>query len=110
MKAEFKRTKRAELSQGEAFLQYPTLVEKLASQYKVPENKVRAIVGGLVKLSAEGLKAGKIVRIAGLGSLHVRVPKADDAAGLGASLSTVPKKRVVLAASKKFKAAVDLDL
>jgi len=90
-------------------LPYPTLIEQLASRCKLPEKKVRAVIAVLIEKSAEGLKAGKIVRIAGLGSLRVRDRKLVAAGQSIPTASASKQKRVVLVASKKFKAAADID-
>ena len=87
-------------------LDFATLVEALAAQQKLPASKIRATLRGLFALTAEGLKSGKAVRIRGLGVLKVReAPAAGERAGGSARGSG---KRIVLAADKALKGAVEL--
>lgn len=89
-------------------LDYPTVVEKLADQQKLPETKARAIVRDLIGIIADGLKSGKAVRIGGLGTLRVREAKVGEVSP-GHDETQTPRRRVVLSPEKKFNIAIDLE-
>jgi nucleoid DNA-binding protein len=93
---------------GADILDYPSVVEKLADQQKLPETKARAIVRDLIGIVAEGLKSGKAVRIGGLGVLRVRDRKAGAVAPGGEEAQNAGK-RVVLSPAKKFNISIDLE-
>ncbi len=93
---------------GADVLDYPSVVEKLADQQKLPETKARAIVRDLIGIVAEGLKSGKAVRIGGLGVLRVRDRKAG-AVAPGGDEAQNAGKRVVLSPAKKFNISIDLE-
>ena len=76
---------------------FASIVEEIAKKTRLPKSKVKSVVKELVGVSAAGLKDGKKVRIAGLGTLRVR--DAGEKAG-GA-------KRIVLTAAKPLKAATE---
>jgi nucleoid DNA-binding protein len=88
-------------------LEFATLVEALAQQQKLGESQVRAILRQLFSLTAEGLRAGKSVRIRGLGMLRIREPAADVPAREGRSARSA-RRRIVVSAEKALKVALDL--
>jgi len=79
-------------------VEFATLVEALAGQQKLSSRQVRALLRQLFALTTEGLKAGKSVRIRGLGMLRIREPRE----------GRPPRRRIVLAAEKALKAALGL--
>ena len=83
-------------------LDYPGMVDKLARDQKIPGAKVRQLVRALTAAVAEGLKAGKIVRIPGLGSLEVRNLPVKE------GQPERHEKRIVLLAAKTLKVSVNI--
>lgn len=88
-------------------VEFATLVETLAQTQKLRQSQVRAVLRQLFALTADGLRAGKSVRIRGLGMLRIREPAGDVPAREGRPVRGA-RKRIVLSAEKALKAALDL--
>jgi nucleoid DNA-binding protein len=93
--------------EGENILEFSSLVETLAQQQSLPDQKVRMILRGLFALAAEGLKEGKAVRIRGLGVLRVREAAAARVSS-GQPQPREQRKRIVLSPDRGLKSAVGL--
>jgi nucleoid DNA-binding protein len=85
---------------GNDILDSRALIDALALELGLPRRKVSQVLTSLASNAASALKAGKKVRIAGLGVLRVREK-------VGGAAASGSQKRVILVPGKQLKAAVE---